>query len=69
MYKVKVLHNGWIYVPGKVKILKPRVFTITEHLQAFVEYFYQVQDQLQAFQESEADEISVEMLYTGRYQN
>ena len=70
MYKVKVLHNGWIYVPGKVKILKPRIFTIRVNLQSFVKYFYQVQDQLQAFQESEADEI-LEMvaIYTGRYQN
>ena len=57
--------NGYMYL----KILKSRICTIRENIQAFVEYFYQVRDQLQAFQESEADEISVEMVYTGRYQN
>ena len=36
---------------------KARIFTIRVNLQSFVKYFYQVQDQLQAFQESEADEI------------
>ena len=43
---VKVLHKAQI--PGKTKILKPRIFTIKENLQVFVEYFDEVQDQLEA---------------------
>ena len=46
MYIVKVLHKAWI--PGKTKILDPRIFTIKENLQVFMEYFDEVQDQLES---------------------
>ena len=42
MYIVKVLHKAWI--PGKTKI----VFTIKDNLPVFVEYFDEVQDQMEA---------------------
>ena len=43
---VEVLHKAWI--PGTAKILEPRIFTIEKNSKAFVKYFDEVQDQLEA---------------------
>lgn len=45
-YVVEVLHKAWI--PGKAKVLLPRIFTIEENSEVIVDYFDEMQDQLEA---------------------